>query len=149
MRQIALIMRCVLVAFAFSISGLATVSYAQDAEINQIPGWQVTITNQIEAFRRGDAEAALDLAGMGFKARYDSPSRFYDAIKMSGYGPIVDSRSHSFGGYEMMGSEVVAQVVLLQGPDQGLYQALYQLAAEPDGWRVQGVVLRKRSGVGI
>jgi hypothetical protein len=42
------------------------------------------------------------------------------------------------------------QVVRFVGPDQGLYEALYQLVDEPDvGWRVQGVVLKKEAGIGV
>lgn len=149
MRQVALIFRFLCVAFVFSFSGAVSAVFAQDADNNQFPAWQIAITGQIEAFRRGDAEAALSFAGSGFQMQYADPLRFYSDIKRSGYGPILDSRSHSFGGFEWVGNGAVAQVVLLQGPDQGLYQALYSLAAEPDGWRVQGVVLRKREGVGV
>lgn len=149
MRQITLIIRFVCVAFVVSFGGLVGASNAQDADIAAIPGWQEAITGQIEAFRRGDAEAALDFAAVGFKMRYADPAQFYVDIKRSGYGPILDSRSHSFGGYDFVGTATVAQVVLIQGPDQGLYQALYRVGAEEDGWRVQGVVLRKRDGLGV
>ena len=112
--------------------------------------WQATVTGQIEAFRAGDGVAALDFAAAGFKAQFTDPNDFIKAIAASGYGPIVASRSHSFGDFTKVSDTVVMQVVKLVGPDQGLYEALYQLAEEPDvGWRVQGVALRKEPGVGI
>lgn len=112
--------------------------------------WQAVVTGQIEAFRAGDGAAALELAGAGFKARYSDPTRFYDDLLRSGYRPIVESRSHSFGEATEVSDTAVLQVVRFVGPDQGLYEALYQLANEPGvGWRVQGVMLRKEAGVGI
>ena len=113
--------------------------------------WQATVTGQIEAFRAKDGATALSLAGEGFRTQFEGqPEAFYAAIVATGYRPIVDSRSHSFGAFEMVSESVVMQVVRLVGPDQGLYEALYQLGNEPDeGWRVLGVALRKEAGVGI
>lgn len=112
--------------------------------------WRETITGQIEAFRSGDAEAAFGFAGAGFKRSYEDAERFLADIDRAGYGPIVRSRSHSFGTFREVGEDRVVQVVNLVGPDQSLYEAIYQLADEPDlGWRVQGVVLRKAQGLGI
>ena len=113
--------------------------------------WQATVTGQIEAFRAVDGAAALALAGAGFRAQFEGqPDAFYLAILASGYGPVVQSRSHSFGAFNRINETTVAQVVRLVGPDQGLYEALYQLEDEPDlGWRVVGVMLRREAGVGI
>ena len=119
------------------------------AQVVDVP-WQAVITGQIEAFRAGDGVAALDFAGAGFKRQFTDPNAFVAAIANSGYGPIVASRSHSFGDFTRISDTVVMQVVRFVGPDQGLYEALYQLMDEPDvGWRVQGVALKKEAGVGI
>ena len=113
--------------------------------------WQATVTGQIEAFRAKDGAAALGFAGQGFRTQFEGqPEAFYAAIVATGYQPIVDSRSHSFGEFNQVSEDVVVQVVRLVGPDQGLYEALYQLGNEPgEGWRVLGVALRKEAGVGI
>jgi Domain of unknown function (DUF4864) len=112
--------------------------------------WQAVVSGQIEAFRSGDGAVALDLAASAFKAQFSDPESFIKAIAASGYGPIVASRSHSFGNFTKVSNTIVLQVVKLVGPDQGLYEALYQLVDEPDtGWRVQGVVLRKEAGIGV
>mgnify|MGYP003120745322 CR=1 FL=1 len=113
--------------------------------------WQATVTGQIEAFRAVDGAAALALAGVGFRTQFeDQPEAFYAAILASGYGPVAQSRSHSFGDFNRISETTVAQVVRLVGPDQGLYEALYQLEDEADqGWRVIGVMLRREAGVGI
>ncbi|WP_332687826.1 DUF4864 domain-containing protein [Devosia sp.] len=113
--------------------------------------WQASITGQVEAFRAGDGEAALAFAGQGFRTQFEGqPQAFYAAIVASGYGAIADSRSHSFGEFNRVSDTAVLQVVNFVGRDQGLYEALYQLVDEPgEGWRVQGVALRKEAGLGI
>ena len=113
--------------------------------------WQAVVTGQIEAFRAADGATALSFAGQGFRTQFEGqPEAFYAAIIASGYQAIVDSRSHSFGEFSKVSDTAVLQVVKFVGPDQGLYEALYQLADEPgEGWRVQGVALRREAGVGI
>lgn len=116
----------------------------------EMPAWQESITGQILALRQGDAEAALGFAGAGFRESYDDAERFVADVESSGYGPIIESRSHSFGAHRELGTGLVMQVVNLIGPDQGLWEAIYQMAEEPEeGWRVQGVVLRRAPGLGI
>lgn len=112
--------------------------------------WRETVTGQIEAFRSGDAEAALGFAGAAFKNTYSDAERFLADVERTGYGPIVASRSHSFGRFEELADNTIVQAVTLVGPDQSLYEAIYQMREEPDaGWRVQGVVMRKAEGLGI
>lgn len=112
--------------------------------------WRDSVTGQIEALRSGDGEAALSFAGAGFRANYDDPQRFLDDITRSGYGPIAGSRSHSFGTFRELTSGAVVQVVEIVGTDGKVWEAIYQLADEPDeGWRVQGVVLRSTESLGI
>lgn len=113
--------------------------------------WQTTITGQIEAFRAQDGTTALTFAAEGFRTQFAGQGdAFYVAIIATGYQPIVDSRSHSFGEFTQLGEGAVMQMVKLVGPDQGLYEALYQMVDEPgEGWRVSGVALRREAGVGI
>jgi hypothetical protein len=127
--------------------GLLLPSAAQD----EAAPWQAVVTGQIEAFRAVDGAAALALAGAGFRAQFaGQPEAFYAAILASGYAPVAQSRSHSFGAFTRLSGSAVVQVVLLVGPDQGLYEAVYRLEDEAGvGWRVVGVVLRKQDGIGI
>ena len=120
---------------------------AQDA---QYP-WRETVTGQILALRGDDGEAALSFAGAAFRANYQSnPQQFADDVARSGYGPIGQSRSHSFGAFRELAPGVVLQEVEFIGADGRVWEAVYQLADERDeGWRVQGVVLRSTSGRGI
>ncbi len=121
-------------------------AWAQEAEFP----WRETVTGQIEAFRSGDAEAALGFAGATFKSNYQDAEQFLADVERAGYGPIVSSRSHSFGVFRELREGAVVQLVNLVGPDQRLYEAIYELVDEPgEGWRVQGVVMRETQGIGI
>ncbi|MEQ1770669.1 MAG: DUF4864 domain-containing protein [Devosia sp.] len=112
--------------------------------------WQTVVTGQIEAFRHQDAAGALSFAGQMFQAQFKAdPRQFYLTVINTGYAPILTSVSHTFGKYELMGTNVVLQHVTLTGADQNLYEATYQLGKEPDGWKVQGVALSKTMAVGV
>lgn len=112
--------------------------------------WRVTVSAQIEALRSEDGETALSLAGAAFRATYSDPERFITDIGRAGYAPIATSRTHSFGTFRQLGDGTVVQEVEIVGSDGKVWEAIYQMADEPDeGWRVQGVVLRGTSGIGI
>lgn len=133
----------------------AVAAKAEDAMTSEAPAivavepWQDAITSQIEAFRHKDAKNALKWAGAGFQAAFPTPEAFFVAIIGSGYAPIMESRSHSFGTFEKLSDKAVVQEVKFVGTDQSLYEAFYQLAEEPEGWRVQGVQLIKQNAIGI
>jgi hypothetical protein len=111
--------------------------------------WQDVISSQIQAFRDHDAPAAFSYAGAGFQTSFPNAETFFNAIVTSGYAPIMDSVSHSFGAFQMVGQIGVIQEVKLVGRDQAIYEAIYQLTEEPVGWRVQGVQLVKQQGIAI
>lgn len=135
----------VLIAFSSMFAGTVAAQDAAQAEL----GWQATITGQIEAFREKDAPTAFSFAGASFQNTFPDPQTFFIAIINSGYAPIMESSSHSFGKFERLGENLVMQVVNFVGTDQQLYSALYQVQEEPEGWRVQGVALTKKPGVAI
>lgn len=137
-------------AFVLAAALLMALVVAPMAQDEGAP-WQAVISRQIEAFRAGDGDTALGYAGQGFRTQFEGkPEAFYAAISNSGYQAIVESRSHSFGEFNRVSDTTVLQVVEFVGPDQGLYEALYQLADEEgEGWRVQGVALKRGTGIGI
>src|SRR5882724_10245432 len=59
--------------------------------------WQATIAGQILAFRTHDAPGALSFASAVFHQTYSDPRDFFIAIITSGYEPIMESTSQSFG----------------------------------------------------
>jgi sensor domain CHASE-containing protein len=113
--------------------------------------WRATVTGQISALRGGDGEAALSYAGAAFRANYQAnPQQFVDDIARSGYGPIGESRSHTFGAFRELAPGAVLQEVEFVDMDGRVWEAIYQLVDERDeGWRIQGVVLRSTEGLGI
>ncbi|SMQ70350.1 protein of unknown function [Devosia lucknowensis] len=114
------------------------------------PAWQDSVSAQIEALRADDGEAALAMAGAAFRASYTDPERFIADIKGAGYAPIAASRSHSFGSSRTLVTGMVVQEVEFIGVDGKVWEAIYQMAEEPnEGWRVQGVILRGTAGIGI
>jgi hypothetical protein len=127
----------------------ATPDAAPAPEVVTMTPWQDVISGQIQAFRDHDAPVAFSFAGAGFQVTYPSAEAFFNAIVTSGYAPIMESKSHSFGPYEMVGEMGVVQEVRFTGLDQSLYRAVYQLTKEPEGWRVQGVQLVKEAGIAI
>jgi len=119
------------------------------AQADESASWQDVITSQVQAFRDHDAPAALSFAGQGFQTRFKSAEEFFVTIMGSGYAPIMQSRSHSFGAFQKIDDKTVAQQVRFAGADQRLYEAIYVLVEEEAGWRVQGVQLAKTAAVGI
>ena len=121
---------------------------AQEAAKPEV-AWQSAITSQIEAFRGADGETALKFAGEGFRNEFTDPEEFLMAITQMGYEPLVHSRSHSFGKFEQFDATHAMQVVNIVGPDQLLYEALYQMMMEPEGWRVEAVSMKRADGLAI
>ena len=111
--------------------------------------WQDVIAAQIQAFRDHDATKALSFAGDAFHKRFTDPQEFFDAIMQSGYTPIMQSTTQSFGDYQLLDSDHVLQEVKLTGTDQTVYEAIYQMAKEEGSWRVYGVQLAKTKALGV
>jgi len=133
-----------LVALAFLASPVAAMDAGKPEK-----AWQAVITGQIEAFRTRDGSAALGFAGRDFQMQFRNPDAFVATVEAMGYDPLVRSRSHSFGDFTQMDDTHVVQLVRIVGPDQLIYEALYQLEQEPGGWRVEGVALKREAGVAI
>lgn len=140
-----ILLLAVIVALApATVSTLA----AQEETATETP-WQAVISSQIQAFRDHDAPAAFSYAGAVFHVTFRDAQVFFDAIIRSGYAPIMESTSHSFGTFRMLGERGVIQEVRLIGKDQERYGAIYQLTEEDAGWRVQGVQLFRQPGVAV
>lgn len=122
---------------------------AEDHYLPSASEWQTVISAQIEAFRHHDASTALSYASEEFHKQFADPNDFMVAIISSGYSPIAESLSESFGAFELQGEDEVLQEVKLNGSDQSVYVAIYDLTHEPAGWRVHGVQLIKTKAIGI
>jgi len=111
--------------------------------------WQAVVTGQIEAFRAHDAPGAFQYAAAPFQTAFPSAEAFFGAIIGSGYGPIMDSSTHSFGSFTRLNEHSVAQEVMLTGKDLSRFEAIYVLTEEEGGWRVSGVQLVKAPGIAV
>ncbi len=111
--------------------------------------WQAVISGQVEAFHAGDGATAIGFAASSFKRSFPDPDLFLEAIRQWGYGAIMDSRSHRFGRYQLVDPDTALQVVTFTGDDQLIYEALYLLQHEADGWRIGSVQLQRTNGVGV
>jgi len=111
--------------------------------------WQDIITGQIEAFRAKDASGAFQYAAAPFQTAFPSAEAFFGAIIGSGYAPIMESSSHSFGEFTRLDEKSVAQVVRLTGKDLSRFEAVYIMTEEQGGWRVSGVQLAKTPGISV
>ena len=133
----------------FSLFLLLTPALAQEANDPSPTAWQAVIAGQIQAFRNHDAPGALSFAAASFHQTFTDPKQFFITIIASGYSPIMESRSQTFGAYKLLSADSVLQDVKLLGNDQSIYEAIYQLDREAAGWRVHGVQLVKTTAVGI
>jgi len=111
--------------------------------------WQAVIAGQIQAFRTHDAPGALSFAGDEFKTQFTDPEEFVKMIVANGYGPIVESRSQTFGEFKLIEPDQVVQEVKLTGTDQAIYEVIYILGKESGAWRVHAVQLAKTKGLGV
>ena len=111
--------------------------------------WQDVVTGQIEAFRARNASGAFQYAAAGFQTAFPNAEAFFAAIIGSGYAPIMDSTSHSFGEFTRLDEHSVAQMVTLTAKNLTRFEAIYLLTEEAGGWRVSGVQLAKTPGISV
>jgi len=155
MGRIGLYLRVLPLALMLAGTGLAVETPVAPAAPEAQAGpalealWQDVITGQIEAFRAHDAPGAFQYAAAPFQTAFPSAEAFFGAIIGSGYGPIMESASHSFGDFTKLDEHSVAQVVRLIGKDLSRFEAVYIMTEEQGGWRVSGVQLSKTPGISV
>ena len=138
-----------LLAGAGPLIGVLQPAQAQLTVPAAVEAWQGAITGQLEAFRSGNAAAAFGFAAQEFHLSFPTAQLFYDTLLGSTYKPLLQSLSHSFGEYSQTEAARVLQKVRAVGPDQTIYEAVYRMRLEPEGWRVEGVSFLSKAGVAI
>lgn len=132
-------MRRILLAFAFlsALSGLAALAGEGDASAAQS-----SIEAQLKAFLADDNAGAYSYAAPNVKQVFPTLEAFMGMVT-GAYTPVQKPQSFSFGKFEWMGANKIAQQVFLVGPDGKDYEAFYTLELQPDGvWRITGVSLK-------
>ena len=154
-RSLRLVSTCLILVsgFAgpvFAAEAVPTPPVAAPGDVLPDPtAWQTVITEQIDAFRNGDAPTAFSFAAAPFQKAFPDAVTFMESIAASGYAPIFTSVSHSFGKFTKLDDQTVMQIVNLVGSKQELFDAVYQLTKEPGGWRVSGVQLMRTNGMAV
>jgi len=103
---------------------------------------QGSIDAQLRAFQAGDNDSAYSYAAPNIKRIFPTVDAFMGMVA-NGYQPVAKPKSFSFGESNEPAAGLVAQEVLIVGPDGKDYRALYTLELQPDGtYRITGVSLK-------
>jgi hypothetical protein len=96
----------------------------------------------LDAFERGDAEAAYALASPTIKQRFDDAGQFLDMVR-DHYAPVYRHRSVDFGAFAASGDEASLEATLVDN-DNVVWTAIYRLRREANGnWLISGCFLEK------
>lgn len=130
----------------FLISTLA-VSSTANAQSNQVQlsDSQLVVEGQIKAFHQRQHEEAFQYAAPALRIVFRDVENFIRMVKR-GYNPIYAAQNWSFGRSRIE-SKTIYNEVLISGPNNGEWTALYSLQKQTDGkWKIVGVQLLKSTG---
>lgn len=124
---------------------VSTATNAQTVSESDRAAFRQIITDQIGAFRQGDASAAFAFAAPGIRQKFSNAQTFIDMVRTA-YLPVYDPQQFTFGPIsDELGHPT--QRVSVIGPDGTLWIALYGMQHQPDGsWKIGGVALVRPPG---
>ncbi len=106
---------------------------------------RTVIVQQIEAFKRDDAEAAYALAAPSIQGMFPSRELFLDMVRQ-GYRAVYRPRTFDFGMHREAG-DGFEQALRIQDGEGVDWDAIYSLERQGDGsWRISGCRIVKRPG---
>jgi len=106
---------------------------------------RTVIEEQLEAFRRDDAEAAFGLAAPGIQHTFVTPERFMIMVRR-GYRQVYRPSVVEFRELRHVEDVGPVQSVYFEGQDGDAVMALYPMERQPDGsWRINGCHLVESS----
>jgi Domain of unknown function (DUF4864) len=110
---------------------------------------QMTIQNQIQAFRAGNDALAYSFAAPAIAGYFPTVDSFMAMVK-NGYAPLWNPQHFQFGKSKDISADQVLQEVEVIAKDGSAWKALYTLIRLPDGsWKINGVQLLKADGASI
>ncbi len=128
--------------------GLPRFAAADDISPADQASIRAMISNQIEAFRHDDGNAAYGFASPTIQGLFPTPDQFMSMVR-NAYQPVYRPQSVTFGQLSDSPAGPV-QKVFLVGPDGKSYVAVYSLQRQPDGtWRINGCTLVEDTGATI
>ena len=127
-------------AFLLALS-LAWPAAAQELSDRDRAAIRDVISQQIEAFRRDDGNAAFSFASPDVQRLFGTAQTFMDMVR-KGYRPVYRPRVFYFGNIVEMNGQPTQRVHVV-GPDGRRVNALYPMTRLPDGsWRIDGCFLQ-------
>ena len=135
-------MRRLTLAFVLVAAMSGGPAMAQDASDDI----RAVISEQIEAFRADDFERAFTYASPMIKRMFGDSVRFGRMVR-EGYPMVWRPSDVRFSGLSERGGRTV-QSVLVKDGSGALYIVDYEMIAEGDGWRINGVRVRRSGAAG-
>ncbi len=107
---------------------------------------RAVISEQIEAFRADDVARAFTFASPAIKRMFGDPARFGRMVR-EGYPMVWRPSDMRFSGLSRDGGRTV-QSVLMTDADGALFIVDYEMVPDGDGWRINGVRVRRTGAAG-
>ena len=130
-----------LLAPALLLAAAFAASPSRAADAGADPDVQSTITAQIDAFDRGDADKAESFASPGIKSMFPDASAFYGMVKQS-YAPLVHPRSTHFEPTVTAEGSTIQHVIVVDAGG-AVWTAVYTLEKVDGRWAISGCTLVK------
>ena len=100
---------------------------------------------QLEAFRRGDFDAAYTFASAEIREQFDRET--FELMVKGGYPEIARSASASIVGSVLAPNGLVYLTLKIRGSNGRSIEALYELVLQNGQWKINGVTAKPDSGV--
>ncbi len=126
-------------AILIALLALAASTFLANADDASKAKAQDIIRSQIEAFKSGKDAVAYSYASPYVQGFFPEVGIFMDMVKR-GYQPVYNPKNYDFGRAKEPVDGTVVQEVLITGPDNKPWTALYTLVRQPDGaWKINSV----------
>jgi len=99
-----------------------------------------TILGQLEAFRRGDYDAAYTFASESIRQIFDRES--FERMVKTGYPEIARSAGAMVNQATIAPSGRAYLIMKIRGANGSRIEAIYEMVWEDDRWKIAGVVSR-------
>jgi len=103
------------------------------------------VMKQLEAFRRGDFDAAYTFASSDIKQQFDRPA--FEYMVKNGYPEIARSTFATIAGSTMAPNGHAYLQIKIRGANGNSIEALYELVLENGQWKINGVSAKPDPGL--
>ena len=131
-------MKRIVLGVALALLPLCAVVWAQADRSNAKTAGE-PVVRQLEAFRRGDFDAAFTFASGLIQAQFDRQA--FETMVRRGYPEIAQSTFAAVTKTELESPGLAYVTVKIRGANGQAIEALYEMIWE-DGWRINGVATR-------